>query len=202
MPDQRPPQQPRRGPSFLDDYVTVHARIERFYQEHETGRIVTEMMPITPGDKPLICFKAFGYRDPASVDPDATGHAIDVLNLNDSIFEKTETAAIGRMLVNMGYGVRQAQTARPKASPPAKPQTQSATSKYGTLRQEIGAQLNRMRGDADFASVVTSTDALAYVNDFLAAESVDYKIEKISDIKDEHCEMVLDYLNAYKEPKA
>jgi hypothetical protein len=103
------PQQ--RGPGFLADYVTVHERIEKFYEKYPGGRIVTELMSVT-GDPPMVCFKACGYRAADSAEPDATGHAIDKLSVADSTFEKTETAAVGRMLANMGFEVKQGVASR------------------------------------------------------------------------------------------
>ena len=96
-----------RKPSFLDDYVTVHARIERFYGRYVNGRIVTELVSVGGEGQALVCFKAYGYRNADSADPDATGHAIDKLDLQNSTFEKTETAAVGRMLVNMGFETKE-----------------------------------------------------------------------------------------------
>lgn len=93
-----------RKPSFLDDYVGVHQRIERLYEKYPNARIVTEMLP-APAD--MVCFKAMIYRTPDSAEPDATGHAIAKLSIAESTLEKTETAAVGRGIAFLGFEVKE-----------------------------------------------------------------------------------------------
>jgi hypothetical protein len=91
----------------LADYETVDSRIKRFYVDHPTGRITTELVAFegAPGATRWVV-KAYVWR--AEEDTFAgTGLAFE----NDgegmanktSALENCETSAIGRALANIGY---------------------------------------------------------------------------------------------------
>jgi len=126
----------------LADYETVDSRIKRFYADHPTGRITTELVE-SLGDigKTRWTVKAFVWRDSVVAEgptyraaaPDGTGYAFE----NDgegmanrtSALENCETSAIGRALANIGYsGDKRASkeemkkaTATPPAEKPVSP---------------------------------------------------------------------------------
>lgn len=94
----------------LNDYETVDSRIKRFYTDHPTGRINTDLVSML-GDtgKTRWVVKAAVWRDAGDGNelPDGTGYAFE----NDgegmanktSALENGETSAIGRALANIGY---------------------------------------------------------------------------------------------------
>lgn len=92
-----------------NDYIDVAERIQRFYDRHPEGRIVTEMA--TWNDDGIV-FRAAAYRDRTQpVDmPDAVGWAHEVPGQGHvnktSALENCETSAIGRALANLGFPVK------------------------------------------------------------------------------------------------
>jgi hypothetical protein len=110
-------------------YETVDSRIKRFYQDHPTGRINTELVgyegPIG-GTRWIV--KASVWRSGESIDPDGTDYAFEVdggrgANATAAL-ENCSTSAVGRCLANIGYsGDKRASReemgkARPAAAPP------------------------------------------------------------------------------------
>lgn len=88
----------------LDDYETVEERIRRFYDQHNSGRIITEC--VKAGENGQWLFKAYIYLtegDQAAGLPKATGYASEVEGgaQSDWKAELGETSAIGRALANM-----------------------------------------------------------------------------------------------------
>lgn len=71
MPQQAPP----KGNS-IQDYVTVAERIEKFYQRHENGRIVTHIIE-HDAERGFILMRAEIYRNIDDALPAATGHAYE-----------------------------------------------------------------------------------------------------------------------------
>ena len=102
-------------PGFnLDDYEPVADRIERFWKDHPTGSILTDL---TYHDEKRFIVKATVWvaraLDPekwGDLPPSATGYAEEIIgstNVNrTSALENCETSAIGRALANLGYAVK------------------------------------------------------------------------------------------------
>lgn len=91
----------------LEDYETVEERIKRFYSDHPSGAIHTELAS-SPDEMPKwVAFKALVRKDAASSFYDATGYAMEIQgqgNVNkDAHVENCETSAIGRALANLNY---------------------------------------------------------------------------------------------------
>jgi hypothetical protein len=93
-----------------EDYETVASRIQRFYEEHPDGRIVTENVT-TENDRAqsIWIVKSYVYLntgDQAAGLPKATGYAFEVDGVGmankTSALENCETSSIGRCLANMG----------------------------------------------------------------------------------------------------
>jgi len=84
-----------------NDYEMVEVRIRRFLDEHEDGRIVSELIP----DDENWIFKSFIFLnvgDQAEFLPKAVGFATEKKSSSQFAAEVAETSAIGRALANMG----------------------------------------------------------------------------------------------------
>jgi hypothetical protein len=97
--------------SDLSDYAPVAERLERFYERHPAGRIVTELVSREGGQ---FIFRALVYRNAEEQEPAATGWAAERVGDGDintvACLENTETSAVGRALANLGFA---ASTQRP-----------------------------------------------------------------------------------------
>lgn len=91
----------------LDNYETVEDRLARFWDEHPSGRISTELVA-QDGDQ--VIFRAAIYFDAADPIPRSTGYAEELRGSSPvnktSHLENCETSAIGRALANCGYATR------------------------------------------------------------------------------------------------
>ena len=103
-----PQQAPSRG-NPIQDYVTVAERIEKFYQRHETGRIVTHIVE-HDAERGFILMRAEIYRNADDELPAATGHAYEFKSegyvQRTSYIEVCETSSVGRALAMAGFEVR------------------------------------------------------------------------------------------------
>ena len=103
-----PQQAPSRG-NPIQDYVTVAERIEKFYQRHENGRIVTHIVE-HDAERGFILMRAEIYRTADDTLPAATGHAYEFKSegyvQRTSYIEVCETSCVGRALAMAGFEVR------------------------------------------------------------------------------------------------
>lgn len=103
----------RTPPKYLEDYVPVSVRVEKFYEQHPEGRILTEIISI---DDKRVVVKARVYRDFSSTLESSTGHAEEVRAENyvneSSALENAETSAVGRALALLGYEVKKGLASR------------------------------------------------------------------------------------------
>lgn len=129
----------------LADYETVDSRIKKFYAEHESGRIVTELVS-SDGDpgRTRWVVKASVWRDRPEGEPDGTGFAFEIdgeggMANKTAALENAETSAIGRALANIGYSgdKRASREEMAKAAPP--------TGDSIVLRDEWVSALNAAR---------------------------------------------------------
>jgi hypothetical protein len=99
---------PPRG-NAIQDYVTVAERIEKFYQRHENGRIVTHIIE-HDAERGFILMRAEIYRSIDDALPAATGHAYEFKSegyvQRTSYIEVCETSCVGRALAMAGFEVR------------------------------------------------------------------------------------------------
>ncbi len=90
----------------LQDYETVEERIKRFYADHPTGRIITDLIEHDQGKGIWVC-KSYVFRNDSDIDPAATGLAFEIdgqgMANKTSALENAETSSIGRALANMNY---------------------------------------------------------------------------------------------------
>jgi hypothetical protein len=91
----------------LDDYEPVEARLEKFWKDHEDGRIETELLEAS---KDRFIVMARLYRTEADAKCWTTGIAEETVaqrGVNQtSALENCETSAIGRALANAGYATK------------------------------------------------------------------------------------------------
>jgi hypothetical protein len=99
--------------NFLDDYVPVNERIDKWYKEYPNGRITTEIVRMVEDQ---VVVKAFCYRDDESERPAGVGHSqmtIPGRNVaRGAELETTETSAVGRALANAGQLVHRSVASR------------------------------------------------------------------------------------------
>ena len=95
--------------TFLKDYEPVEERISRFYKDHATGRILTEIAHHSD-DFAFVVFKAAVFRKEEDTEPAATGFAYEKAGSSPvnrtSHIENCETSAIGRALANLNYAAK------------------------------------------------------------------------------------------------
>ena len=88
----------------LQNYETVAQRLERFWTDHPSGRVSTELLD---GGSGYWIFKARIYAKAADENPISTGHAHEVIGASQinktSALEVCETSAVGRALALAGY---------------------------------------------------------------------------------------------------
>lgn len=97
----------------LANYETVEERLSRFWDDHATGRINTQMVHY---DDNKVVFRAEVYFDAKDTEYRASGYAEEVRGASPvnktSHVENCETSAIGRALANCGYAPKGARPSR------------------------------------------------------------------------------------------
>lgn len=88
----------------LDSYETVESRLARFWIDHPTGRVLTDLVF---HDERRFIVKAEIFFDRDDLSPVASGYAEEIVGTSPvnrvSALENGETSAIGRGLANCGY---------------------------------------------------------------------------------------------------
>lgn len=99
-------QNPNQRGDKLDGYVPVSERVDKFYQKHPEGRILTTVVE-HDREAGFIMFRAEVYRNPEDTMPAATGHAYEYKDAGyvqkSSYIETGETSAIGRALAFLNF---------------------------------------------------------------------------------------------------
>lgn len=124
------------------DYEPVESRIRRFWQDHENGRIHTEIVLINETE---IVIKASIYADREDPRPVAIDFAQETRNSSPvnkiSFVENCATSAIGRALATFSYS--------PKGKRPSQEEMEKV--QRGTLHTD-------RNWDADLIALVASKD--------------------------------------------
>ena len=124
------------------DYEPVESRIRRFWQDHENGRIHTEIVLINETE---IVIKASVYADREDPRPVAIDFAQETRNSSPvnkiSFVENCATSAIGRALATFSYS--------PKGKRPSQEEMEKV--QRGTLHTD-------RNWDADLIALVASKD--------------------------------------------
>lgn len=91
----------------LEDYEPVELRLEKFWDRHPSGRVLTSVERIE-GEQVVI--RAEVYRDAEDLRPAASGYAHETVTAkgvnSTSHVENCETSAIGRALANCGFAAK------------------------------------------------------------------------------------------------
>ncbi len=142
---------------FLDDYEPVEVRLEKFWEDHPEGRIVTELVEHNDGD---YIFRCEVFKLPPVVGattnggmqlPDATGYAHDSTaqlpnNMKASALEVCETSAIGRALANMGYAPKGKRPSREEMSKSQRSEPAITEGAAGSDKGGTGEEATRLDG--------------------------------------------------------
>jgi pyruvate/2-oxoglutarate dehydrogenase complex dihydrolipoamide acyltransferase (E2) component len=109
----------------LDEYVTVHERVERFYAKYPQGRITTTILE-HDAETGFVLMRAEVYRDGDDALPAATGHAYELRSSGHvqqgSYVEVCETSSVGRALALLGFEVKRGIASREEMQKAARKQ--------------------------------------------------------------------------------
>ncbi|MDQ3805530.1 MAG: hypothetical protein M3416_17085, partial [Acidobacteriota bacterium] len=109
----------------LDEYVTVHERVERFYAKYPQGRITTTILEHN-AETGFVLMRAEVYRDGDDALPAATGHAYELRSSGHvqqgSYVEVCETSSVGRALALLGFEVKRGIASREEMQKAARKQ--------------------------------------------------------------------------------
>jgi len=109
-----------------DEYVTVHERIEKFYEKYPQGRVTTTILEHS-AETGFVLMKAEVFRDADDVLPAATGHAYELRSSGHvqqgSYVEVCETSSVGRALALLGFEVKRGIASREEMEKASRRQT-------------------------------------------------------------------------------
>jgi len=109
-----------------DEYVTVHERIEKFYEKYPQGRITTTILEHS-AETGFVLMKAEVFRDADDVLPAASGHAYELRSSGHvqqgSYVEVCETSSVGRALALLGFEVKRGIASREEMEKASRRQT-------------------------------------------------------------------------------
>ena len=109
----------------IDEYVTVHERVERFYAKYPQGRITTSILEHN-AETGFVLMRAEVYRDGDDALPAATGHAYELRSSGHvqqgSYVEVCETSSVGRALALLGFEVKRGIASREEMQKAARKQ--------------------------------------------------------------------------------
>ena len=118
----------------LDNYETVEDRLVRFWADHPSGRIWTQLITQV-GD--AVIFRAEVYFDAGDNHPKAVGYAEEVRGSSPvnktAHVENCETSAIGRALANCGYATHGKRPSREEMTKAARSHPSGTTPARGNV---------------------------------------------------------------------
>lgn len=130
----------------LDDYEPVEVRLEKFWKEHEDGRIETELLEAS---KDRFIVMARLYRTEVDAKAWTTGIAEETVasrGVNQtSALENCETSAIGRALANAGYATKGKRPSLQEMQKVVKGEQEPIKARYGSPGSRSAAIENALR---------------------------------------------------------
>lgn len=113
----------------IDEYVTVHERVEKFYAKYPQGRLVTTILEHN-AETGFILMRAEAFREADDALPAATGHAYELRSAGHvqqgSYVEVCETSSVGRALALLGFEVKRSIASREEMKKAARVQHDKA----------------------------------------------------------------------------
>jgi hypothetical protein len=130
----------------LDDYEPVEVRLEKFWKEHQDGRIETELLEAS---KDRFIVMARLYRTEVDAKAWTTGIAEETVasrGVNQtSALENCETSAIGRALANAGYATKGKRPSKEEMSKVVVGNQEPVKAMYGAPGSKSAAIENALR---------------------------------------------------------
>lgn len=136
----------------LDDYEPVEVRLEKFWKEHQDGRIETELLEASK-DRFIVLARI--YRTEVDAKAWTTGIAEETVaakGVNQtSALENCETSAIGRALANAGYATKGKRPSQQEMQKVAKGNLEQIKPTYGAPGSRSAAVADALR-NADWSA--------------------------------------------------
>ena len=155
----------------LDEYEPVEVRLEKFWKEHEDGRIETELLEAS---KDRFIVMARLYRTEADAKCWTTGIAEETVasrGVNQtSALENCETSAIGRALANAGYATKGKRPSQQEMQKVVKANQEYTKPTYGAPGTRTAAVVDALRNTDWTAPKLEEPAPLAWSVDDVAKE--------------------------------
>ena len=136
----------------LDDYEPVEVRLEKFWKEHQDGRIETELLEASK-DRFIVLARI--YRTEVDAKAWTTGIAEETVaarGVNQtSALENCETSAIGRALANAGYATKGKRPSQQEMQKVVKGNQEQTKPTYGAPGSRSAAVADALR-NADWSA--------------------------------------------------
>ena len=155
----------------LDDYEPVEVRLEKFWKEHQDGRIETELLEAS---KDRFIVMARIYRTEADAKAWTSGIAEETVasrGVNQtSALENCETSAIGRALANAGYATKGKRPSQQEMQKVVKANQEYTKPTYGAPGTRTAAVVDALRNTDWTAPKLEEPAPLAWSVDDVAKE--------------------------------
>jgi hypothetical protein len=155
----------------LDDYEPVEVRLEKFWKEHQDGRIETELLEAS---KDRFIVMARLYRTEADAKAWTSGIAEETVasrGVNQtSALENCETSAIGRALANAGYATKGKRPSQQEMQKVVKANHEYTKPTYGAPGTRTAAVVDALRNTDWSAPKLEEPAPLAWSVDDVAKE--------------------------------
>jgi hypothetical protein len=140
--------------SFMDDYVPVPERIDRFKAQFPDGSLQSEIVELTDS---RVTFKAYAYRTPDDPRPGIGHSSLEIPGSTSftkgSEIENSETSAWGRAIAALGFevkrGIASKEEVRNKAQQANRQKPPVAPFAIGEIRDRVIDILHERHLDAD-----------------------------------------------------
>jgi hypothetical protein len=168
----------------LDDYEPVEVRLDKFWKEHQDGRIETELLEASK-DRFIVLARI--YRTEVDAKAWTTGIAEETVatrGVNQtSALENCETSAIGRALANAGYATKGKRPSQQEMQKVVKGNQEQTKPTYGAPGSRSAAVVDALR-NADWSAPKLEDPApVAWSVDDVAKELNAEKISESFDCK-------------------